>query len=154
MTIPDWISLTEWLGGVLASLVGLLFGAIWYVRKEGRQEKKEVEEHVSDVSNSISQVENKLASMIGRQDMDIIKIKEKHDIDVNRIDAEFGNFRVDIAGKLFTRQDAEALRRDMMAMFAPVQADVKQLQSSFDKDMGSLKGQLNALSNALLKAER
>ena len=144
MTIGDWISLTEWFGGVLCGLVCLICAFVWWVRREGFEGREKL-------AADLHEAEARFASKQGVQDLDIARLREDHDKVLAAQAKEFNDFRIDISGKLFTRQDADVLRRDMTAMIEPVKQQVSQVQSSLDRELGSLKGKVDALCMGLLK---
>jgi hypothetical protein len=155
MSIADWISLTEWIAGGMVAILGAICVYVWWVRHEAAGDRDEIRKETSssrhDLADDIRDTATKFAVAQAKQDMDIVKLREDHDRAINAIRDEFNNFRIDISGKLFTRQDADVLRRDMTAMIEPVKLQVGLVQSSLDREMGSLKGKVDALCMGLLR---
>jgi uncharacterized membrane protein len=157
MTPSDWISIVTWVGGVSITLFSFLFGltarAIFYVRTEASlalaTEIKTISQKLHDEKEHIWQGMGE-----SRKEAQEIAVKNAAEnarslMAIQALEKSLTDYKIYISDKM--ADQAAAMRRDMASAIEPVTKQINSLQSSVDKGLSSLEGQVGLMIDLMQK---
>jgi hypothetical protein len=130
MSVSDYIEIAKWIVGGIAGFISLCFAALWYVRAEAAKNLSAFATESRGDRGVLDQRTHDLEARMGAEvtlrSMEMIKLRE-----------ELSEFRVSVAGSMFSRRDAESMQKKVEA-----------IQGTVDR----MTGKIDALCAGLLKS--